>query len=206
MSKANWVKSWMMNFIKFVPYYLADSKCLRGWRKGDKTIHNNNKYVNIHWFFKANETAVWSWTLRSAQFPILKMWKWNWETSVKSGMGRPGPRLLFYTLISPKIKDLGFHLLSFCIHYTWKCFSFVRPQQLCDAKITQKPPGTRKSSPIVRWKLFWACFSSFAELLAKESLLSIKLHNVLLFSLWREIRLQQWLFNIILRHGSYFIF
>lgn len=102
-------------------------QCLRGWRAGDKTMSMNNKCINIHWLFKAKETAVWCWTIRSAQLSILKMWKWNWETSVNLGTGRPGLRLFFYTSISPKIKDLGFHLVSFCIHYTWKCFSFVRP-------------------------------------------------------------------------------
>lgn len=157
-----------MNFIKFVPYYLADSLCLRGWREGDKTIRKNNKYENIHWFFKANETAVWSWTLRSAQFPILKMWKWNWETSVKSGMGRPGPRLLFYTLISPKIKDLGFHLLSFCTHYTWKCFSFVRPQQLCDAKKWHRSLLVPENPlPLYRGNYSGLVLALFSELLAK---------------------------------------
>lgn len=89
------------------------------WEDGYTMMSMNNKCINIHWLFKAKETAVWSWTIRSAQIPILKMWKWNWETSVKARMGWPGLRLLFYTSISPKIKDLAFHLLSFCIHYTW---------------------------------------------------------------------------------------
>lgn len=111
ISIMKWLKSQMMGFIKFVPYLWLHY-----------SLSMNNKCINIHWLFKTKETAVWSWTMRSAQIPILKMWN---ICENQDGLARSQAPLLYLSITKDKRSWLSSSLFLYSLHM--KLLQFCLP-------------------------------------------------------------------------------